>query len=66
MFLPGRDLNRKWWTIAEVRQYIHERGLDDRNMLGPLDEFDFAEEFLTLVIEYVNYQEIRQTLPPNE
>jgi hypothetical protein len=54
VFLPGKDLEWEWWAIPEIRQYIQEGGLDDREMLAPLDEFEIGEEFLALVIEYVD------------
>jgi hypothetical protein len=37
-----------------IRQYIQEGGLDDEKMLEGIYDFAFGEEFLVLVIEYMD------------
>lgn len=54
VFLPGKDLNWEWWSVAEIRDYIREGGLDDEELLEGLKGQDFGEDFLVLVIEYVD------------
>jgi hypothetical protein len=53
VFLPGKELDWEWWTLLEIRRYIQEGGLDDEEMLEGIYDFEFGEEFLVLVIEYV-------------
>ena len=57
VFLPGKELNYEWWSVLEIREYTHQGGLDDDELLGGLKDFDFGEEFLVLVIELVDGQE---------
>jgi hypothetical protein len=59
VFLPGKELNWEWLTLPEIRQYIRDGGLDDEKMLDGIYDFDFGEEFLVLVIEYVDGPEKR-------
>ena len=40
--------------MAEIRDYIREGGLDDEELLEGLKGQDFGEDFLVLVIEYVD------------
>ncbi len=54
VFLPGKDLEWEWWSMNDVRQYIRDGGLDDRELLDGMKDLDFGEEFLVLVIEYVD------------
>ncbi len=54
VFLPGRDLNWAWWSVEEIRDYIREGGLDDEELLEGLRDQDIGEDFLVLVIEYVD------------
>jgi hypothetical protein len=55
VFLPGRDLSWEWWSLVEIRDYVEEGGLDDREVLEGLSVFDEAgEDFLVLVIEHVD------------
>jgi hypothetical protein len=54
VFLPDKKMEWEWWSIPEIRDYIQEGGLDDREMLDGLEESRTAGEFLVLVIEYVD------------
>ena len=53
IFLPGKELDWEWWDLNRIRKYIQDGGLNDEEMLGPVWDFEFGEEFLVLVIEYV-------------
>ena len=57
MYLPGKELDWKWWTLPQIRQYIQDGGLDDEKMLEGVFDFEFGEEFLVLVIEYADVPE---------
>lgn len=57
VFLPRNELNWEWWTLPEIRQYIQDGGLDDDEILEPVWDFEFGEESLVLVIEYVDDRE---------
>ena len=52
VFLPGRELQWEWWSMAEIRDYIQQGGLDDRELLAGLTESEIGEEFFVLVIEH--------------
>ena len=39
---------------SSPRDYIQRGGLDDEELLGGLKDFDFGDEFLVLVIEYID------------
>ena len=54
VFLPGKELDWEWWPILEIRQYIQDGGLNDEEMLEGIYDFEFGEEFLVLVIEYID------------
>ena len=54
VFLPGKELDWEWWPILEIRQYIQDGGLDDEEILEGIYDFEFGEDFLVLVIEYVD------------
>jgi hypothetical protein len=54
VFLPEKAFEWDWWTPREIRQYIQEGGLDDGKLLEPVWDFELGEEFLVLVIEYVD------------
>jgi hypothetical protein len=54
VFLPGKELDWEWWTILEIREYIQDGGLDDEQILEGIYAFEFGEEFLVLVIEYID------------
>ena len=60
VFLPGKDLNWEWWSLVELRDYAREGGLDDKEMLEGVNEPDFGEDFLVLVIEYVDGPKTQQ------
>jgi hypothetical protein len=40
--------------LNRIRQYIQDGGLNDEEMLEPVWDFEFGEEFLVLVVEYVD------------
>lgn len=42
-------------------QYIQDGGLDDEKMLEGIYDFEFGEEFLVFVIEYVDGPEKQET-----
>jgi hypothetical protein len=50
--VPVKELEWEWWDLNRIRQYIQDGGLDDEILDGVYD-FEFGEEFLVLVIEYV-------------
>jgi len=54
VFLPERELDWEWWDLNRIRQYIQDGGLNDEDILDPVWDFEFGEEFLVLVIEYVD------------
>ena len=54
VFLPGKELDWEWWTIHQIREYIQDGGLNDEELLDSLRDFEFGEEFLVLIIEYVD------------
>ena len=54
VFLPGKELDWEWWDLHRIRQYIQDGGLNDEEMLEPVWEFEFGEEFLVLIIEYID------------
>ena len=54
VFLPEQGLEWEWWGMPEIQEYILEGGLDSREMLEQLGETVSADEFLVLVIEYVD------------
>ncbi len=54
VFLPGKNLEWEWWTILDIRDYIRQGGLEDDGILEGLVDLNFVEEFLVLVIEYVD------------
>jgi hypothetical protein len=39
--------------LNRIRQYIQDGGLNDEEMLEPVWDFEFGEEFFVLVIVYV-------------
>jgi hypothetical protein len=53
-FPARKGLEWEWWDLNRIRQYIQDGGLNDEQILEPVWEFEFGEEFLVLVIEYVN------------
>jgi hypothetical protein len=53
VFLPEKELEWEWWNLNRIRQYIQDGGLNDEEMLEPVWDFEFGEEFLVLVIEHV-------------
>jgi len=54
VFLPGKELDWEWWSLVEIRDYLREGGLDDNEVLEGLSDADVGEDFLVLVIEYVD------------
>jgi hypothetical protein len=54
VFLPGKELQCVWWTLPQIRQYIRDGCLNDEEMLDGIYEFEFGEDFLVLVIEFVD------------
>jgi hypothetical protein len=54
VFLPEKGLDWEWWNLNRIRQYIQDGGLNDEEMLEPVWDFEFGEEFLVLVIEYMD------------
>ncbi len=53
VFLPRKELEWEWWDLNRIRQYIRDGGLNDEKMLEPVWDFEFGEEFLVLIIEFV-------------
>jgi len=39
--------------LNRIRQYIQDGGLNDEEMLEPVWDFEFGEEFLVLIIEHL-------------
>jgi len=54
VFITENELDWEWWTLSEIRQHIQDGGLDPERTLEPVWDFEFGEEFLVLVIEYLD------------
>ena len=59
VFLPEKELEWEWWNLNRIRQYIQDGGLNDEEMLEPVWDFEFGEEFLVLVIEYMSGRKLQ-------
>ena len=64
VFLPEKEFEWEWWDLNRIRQYIQNGGLDDEKTLEGIYDFEFGEEFLVLVIEYVDGPEITEGVFP--
>jgi hypothetical protein len=43
----------EFWPVSAMQAYLHKGGETDAGLIDLIQDFDFGEEFLVMIIEYV-------------